>query len=142
MRNILPVILLSLALPALAGELIIYPTEDDFDDATFALESAIIGRGLNIDYVSHVGEMLARTKEDVGGTVDIFDAADIFVFCSARLSRQVMEVDPMNIMHCPYRVFVADQAGKVTIGFAAFPEGEMQVIQDLLDGIAREAAGL
>jgi len=142
MRNFLTVILFSLAMPAQGGELIVYQTEDDFDDATFALESAIIGRGLIIDYVSHVGEMLARTKEDVGGTVDIFDAADIFVFCSASLSRQVMEVDPMNVMHCPYRVFVADQGGDVSIGFGSFPEGEMQVIQVLLDSIAREAAGL
>ena len=140
MRNILSAILLSLALPAQASDVVIYVTEDEFDDATFAVESAIIGRGLVIDYVSHVGEMLARTKDDVGGVKDIFDAADIFVFCSATLSRQVMEADPMNLVYCPYQIFVADQGGTVSIGYGTFPEGEMQIIQDLLDGIAREAA--
>jgi len=141
MRTLLTAALLALALPASAQEFVSYPTEDAFDDASFALESTIIGRGLVIDYVSHVGEMLARTKEDVGGTKDIFEAADIYLFCSAAVSRQVMEVDPMNIIHCPYRVFVADQGGDVTIGYGVMPEGAMQVVQDLLDSIAREAAG-
>jgi hypothetical protein len=51
-----------------------------------------------------------------------------------------MEVDPANIAYCPYSIYVADRAGKVTIGFRNFPEGEMQVIQKLLDDIARAAS--
>ena len=141
MRNLMTAAMIALALPASAQDVVTYPTEDAFEDATFALESTIIGRGLVIDYTSHVGEMLARTKADVGGTKDIFDAADIYLFCSAAVSRQVMEVDPMNIIHCPYRVFVTDIGGEVKIGYGAMPEGPMQVVQDLLDSIAREAAG-
>lgn len=141
MRSLVMAIVLAAAWPVNAQEVVSYPTADGFDDASFALENTIIGRGLVIDYTSHVGEMLARTKDDVGGTKDIFDAADIYLFCSAALSRQVMEVDPMNIIHCPFRVFVADQGGDVTIGYGAMPEGEMQVVQELLDSIAREAAG-
>ena len=62
-----------------------YDFDGDFSDATFAVESAIIDKGLVIDYVSHVGEMLARTGADVGSDVQIFDAADVFLFCSAVL---------------------------------------------------------
>ena len=119
-----------------------YVTADDFDDATFAVESAIIDRGLAIEYVSHVGEMLARTGADVGSEKVVFDAADIFIFCSAVVSRKVMEADPMNIVHCPYSVFVTDHDGVVSIGYRNMPEGSMQMVQDLLDEIAREAAGL
>ena len=141
MRKYLTAALLALALPAHAQGVVTYSTTDSFEDATFAVESAIIGQGLVIDYVSKVGDMLARTKADVGGSKDLFAAADVFLFCSAQTSRQVMEADPMNIAHCPYGIFVADQAGSVTIGYREMPDGAMQAVQQLLDGIAREAAG-
>jgi len=142
MRLLLSAALTALALPALAADITTYATEDAFDDATFAVETAIVGRGLVIDYVSHTGEMLARTKDDVGGKVDIYDAADIFLFCSASLSRKVMEADPMNIAHCPYGIFVTDNGGEVMIGYRHMPDGPMQEVQSLLDSIAREASGL
>jgi len=69
-----------------------------------------------IDYVSHTGEMLNRTGADVGSDVVLFDAADIFVFCSATLS-------------------------DVTIGYRNYPQGEMQKVQALLDEITKDAIG-
>ncbi len=132
----------ALTTPAMAGDqATTYAYDGSFDDATFAVESAIVGAGLVIDYVSHTGEMLARTGADVGSNVTLFDAADIFLFCSAVTSRKVMEADPMNIAHCPYGIFVADQEGKVVVGYRNYPEGEMQEVQALLDGLAREAVG-
>ncbi|MCD2362316.1 DUF302 domain-containing protein [Sulfitobacter mediterraneus] len=118
-----------------------YDFDGSFDDATFSVESAIVGRGLVIDYVSHTGEMLNRTGADVGSDVKIFDGADIFLFCSAVLSRKVMEADPMNIAHCPYGIFVTDKDGKVSVGYRNYPEGPMQEVQSLLDDIVREAVG-
>lgn len=136
--------MLALALastPALAQDATTYPFDGSFDDATFAVESAIIGKGLVIDYRSHVGEMLNRTGADVGSGVTVFDNADVFLFCSAVLSRKVMEADPMNIAHCPYGIFVTDRDGQVAVGYRHLPEGAMQEVQTLLDDIAREAAG-
>jgi uncharacterized protein (DUF302 family) len=126
---------------ASAQEVITYPFDGSFEDATFSVESAIVGEGLVVDYVSRVGDMLNRTGEDVGSDVRIFDAADVFLFCSAVVSRKVMEADPTNIAHCPYGIFVTDKDGAVEIGYRAMPEGPMQDVQSLLDGIAREAAG-
>lgn len=131
----------TLGTASLAADTVTYLFEGSFDDATFGVESAIIDRGLVIDYVSHVGEMLNRTGADVGSPVQIFDGADVFLFCSAVLSRKMMEVDAMNIAHCPYGVFVTEQNGEVSIGYRTMPEGEMQEVQSLLDEIAREAAG-
>jgi uncharacterized protein (DUF302 family) len=119
----------------------VYPFDGSFEDATFSVESAIIGKGLVIDYVSHTGEMLNRTGADVGSDVALFSEADIFVFCSASLSREVMEADPMNIAYCPYGVFVAERAGEVMIGYRNYPEGEMQKVQSLLDDIVQDALG-
>ena len=112
-----------------------------FDDATFSVESAILDAGLVIDYVSHTGEMLARTGADLGSDVAIFDSADVFLFCSAVVSRRMMEVDPMNIVHCPYSIFVADQEGDVVIGYRNYPNGIMKEVQALLEGIVQEALG-
>ncbi|MBU0862352.1 DUF302 domain-containing protein [Loktanella salsilacus] len=129
------------ASPALAQQATVYDYDGSFDDATFGVESAIVGRGLVIDWTSHVGEMLERTRADVGSDVVIYDNADIFMFCSATLSRKVMEADPANIAYCPYGVFVTDKDGKVQVGYRNQPEGVMQDVQALLDDIAREAAG-
>ncbi len=128
------------ATPSLAEEgATTYDFEGSFEDATFAVENAIIGQGLVIDYTSHVGDMLNRTAEDVGSDVKIFDSADIFLFCSAQLSRQVMEADPMNIAHCPYGIFVTDREGQVQIGYRNLPDGPMQDVQAMLDKIVQTA---
>ncbi len=132
---------LTLATPALAQDAVLHDFEGSFDDATFAVESAIVGQGLVIDYTSHVGDMLNRTGEDVGSDVKIFDAADIFIFCSAVVSRQVMEADPMNIQHCPYGIFVTEKEGKVQIGHRDYPDGPMDAVEELLEGIVAEAIG-
>ncbi|WP_397543314.1 DUF302 domain-containing protein [Roseovarius salis] len=130
---------ITMAPAALAADVTTYDFEGSFDDATFAVENAIIGQGLVIDYTSHVGDMLNRTAEDVGSDVEIFDAADIFLFCSATVSREVMEADPSNIGHCPYGIFVTDKNGDVEIGYRNMPDGEMQKVQTLLDGIVKDA---
>lgn len=138
-----PVILtaaLALATAARAEAPITTPFEGSFDDAAFAVETAIVGQGLVIDYVSHVGEMLNRTGEDVGSDVMLFKEADIFIFCSAVVSREVMEADPMNIAHCPYGIFVAEDAeGAVTIGYRDYPDGPMEKVEALLAEIVKEA---
>jgi len=139
-RSTLAVVIALAASPAMAADqAVTYAFDGTFDDATFAVESAIVGRGLVIDYVSHTGEMLNRTAGDVGSNVMLFDGADIFLFCSAQLSRKVMEADPMNIAHCPYGIFVTDRSGSVEVGYRTFPEGPMQEVQTLLDEIVKEA---
>ncbi|SNR48899.1 hypothetical protein SAMN06265370_1073 [Puniceibacterium sediminis] len=133
------------AAPALAQDVVTYDTDQSFDDVTFGLESAIVDRGLVIDHVSRVGEMLERTRGDVGSDVVLFQDANVYSFCSAALSRKVMEADPMNIRFCPYDIFVMtrpDTPDTTTIGFRSFPDGEMKEVETLLDGIARAAIGL
>lgn len=130
---------------ALADGMITYDTDQSFDDVVFGVENAIIDAGLVVDSVSHTGEMLERTKAEVGSDVTIFAQADIFSFCSATLSREVMEANPMNVVFCPYDIFVIvqpDSPDTTTIGFRSYPEGEMKKVEALLDSIAREAIGL
>ncbi len=139
MRRLLLVLGLVLPTASLADDTAVTSFDGSFEDATFAVESAIVDQGLVIDYVSHVGEMLARTGADVGSDKTLFKEADIFVFCSAVISREVMEADPMNIAHCPYGIFVAETSDGVMIGRRGYPDGPMDKVEALLDKIIAEA---
>lgn len=132
-----------LATSVSAGDVVTYTSTDSFDDVSFSLESAIVDKGLVIDWVSHTGEMLERTRGDVGSDVVLFTAAHVYQFCSAALSRKVMEADLMNIQFCPYGIFVAQKAGEdtVMVGYRTFPDGPMKEVEALLDELARAAAG-
>lgn len=125
-----------------AQDVITYNFDGSFEDATFAVESAILDRGLVIDLVSHVGDMLNRTGADMENAAPIFDNADIFLFCSATVSRRVMEADPMNVAHCPYSIFVTEADGTVQLGHRAYPDGPMQEVEALLDAIILSAQGM
>ena len=145
MKTIAFVTTLLAATPLLAQDMVTYKTDQAFEDVTFGLESAILDAGLVIDHVSHVGEMLERTRGDVGSDVELYKEADAYSFCSASVSRDVMEADIMNIAFCPYHIFIAelaDKPGEVIIGYRSFPEGEMQMVQKLLDGLTRAAIGM
>jgi uncharacterized protein (DUF302 family) len=146
MKRLLATLALTFAASAVsAADLITYDTEQSFDDVTFGLENAILDAGLVIDHVSHTGDMLERTKGDVGSDVTLFLNADVYSFCSAKVSREVMEADPMNIVFCPYTIFVMvrpDRPDVTTIGFRTFPDGAMKSVEALLNGISKTAIGL
>lgn len=133
------------ALPAFAQDVVTYTTDDSFDDVIFGLENAILDQGLLVEGTSHVGEMLARTGPDVGSDKVIFLNADVYSFCSAQLSRKVMEADPMNVRFCPYDIFVIvrpETPDQTIIGYRSMPEGPMKEVEALLDTIARTAIEL
>lgn len=146
MKRILLAICFALAgQVASAQDMVTYKTDQSFDDVTFGLESAILDRGLVVDAISHVGDMLERTRADVGSDNVLFEKADVYSFCSASVSRKVMEANPMNIVFCPYDIFIAqmpDTPDEVIIGYRSFPDGPMQEVQSLLDSIAKSAIGL
>ncbi|MCB1390702.1 MAG: DUF302 domain-containing protein [Rhodobacteraceae bacterium] len=127
------------ATPVLADEYRLTPSGMSFEDTTFALESAIVGRGLVIDYTSHVGEMLERTRADMGSDVVIFTNAEIYMFCSANVSRQVMEADWQNVAFCPYGIQVIERPGEeVMIGYLHREADSMGPANELLAGIVAE----
>jgi uncharacterized protein (DUF302 family) len=120
-----------------------YEIEDSFENVAFAVETAIVGAGLVVDHVSHTGEMLERTRADVGSDKVLFTQADVFSFCSSTISRQVIEADIANIQHCPYGIFVyetPDKPGVITVGHRAY-DGTMEPVEALLESIVKEALG-
>lgn len=115
-----------------------------FDDVAFAVENAIIGQGLVIDMVSHVGDMLERTRADMNSEQVLFGRADIFVFCSASASRAVMEADPSNIQYCPYGIQVIEAAADdatVIVAYVERSSPSMAPVNALLAAIVADAVG-
>ena len=135
---------------AWASDVTEYVIEAEFDGVRQDLGDAVINRGYNIDYNAFVGDMLARTSQDVGGKKQIYKRAELIQFCSAVLSRNAMEADPANIAFCPYVLFVyerADESGKVRVGFRRLDEtgspdskSALAAINKVLDEIVQEAA--
>ncbi|KAB2921129.1 MAG: DUF302 domain-containing protein [Dechloromonas sp.] len=113
-----------------------------FTDAREAIVMAIENRGLVINYTSHIGEMLQRTGADLGASKQIFQQAEIIEFCSARLSRQMMEADPHNIVLCPFAISIYTLPGEPGFTWVAYrkPQGvAAAIVGPLLAEIAGEA---
>jgi len=72
-----------------------------FADVVADLEDAVVNRGYVIDYRGRIGDMLARTANDVGARRPALSCGAFVQFCSATLSRKAMEADITNIAYCP-----------------------------------------
>ena len=133
-----------------AAEITEYVVEAPYENVRQDLGDGVINRGYKIDYEAFIGDMLARTSQDVGGKKKIYNKAEFIQFCSAVLSRDAMEADPANIAFCPYILFVyerADHPGKVHVGFRRLDEqgsdaskAALAKINAVLDEIAKEAS--
>lgn len=130
-------------------DVVIYSVKGTFDSVRQNVEFAIQGRGLVIDHVSDVGDMLIRTGKDLGRTRPVYRHADVLQFCSAVLSRNTMEADPRNIVFCPYAIAVYElprEPGKIYLSYrrpAMQGTGDsmmaLQAVDKLLDGIIHDA---
>ncbi|HJV25243.1 MAG TPA: DUF302 domain-containing protein [Aromatoleum sp.] len=75
-----------------------------YEDARAALLDAMVDEGLAPPGINPFGEMLARTAPDLGHRADFFEHAEIFSFCSARISARLVTEDRHNIALCPLTI--------------------------------------
>ena len=114
-----------------------------FSDIRDNLTLAIENRGLVVNYVSHIADMLNRTGNDIGASKRVFEQAEIIEFCSASLSRRMMEADPHNIVLCPFAISIYSlpgEPGKVWVAYRKPQGSAAKQVGELLSGIAGEAA--
>ena len=141
------------AVPAAAAEpgpLMIVTTKAKFDDVKDDVVNAVTKRGFVIDYTAHIGTMLDRTAKDVGAAKKVYARAEAVQFCSAALSRKMMEADPGNIVFCPYVIVIyslAGDPGTVHVGYrrpqlvgSAASRAALKAVDDLMLKIVQEAA--
>ncbi len=80
----------------------VYESDASFDDVLQGLKLAIEERGLYINNVMHMSEMLERTGKDLGMDQQIYGRAESVEFCSAVLSREMTAEAPERIVNCPF----------------------------------------
>lgn len=127
-----------------------YSSAGKFDEVKEDVALAIQARGLVIEQTSHIHAMLQRTGKDLGTPRAIYREAQALSFCSAVVSRRMMEADPHAIALCPYVISVYvlhDEPQTVYVAYrrptaGSEPSPTLQEVEQLLDGIAREALGL
>ena len=134
---------------AAGDHMVVFTKVGSFDDVREAVDMAITGRGLVVNNVSHVGEMLERTGKDLGDSKQIFVKAEALEFCSAVVSRKMMEADPNNIVFCPYVIsiyVVPEKPNEVRVAYrkpqivgSPASQKALKTVDELLSGIVKEA---
>lgn len=100
--------LLCLPLTTLAAEsyAVLFKTQGTYQDVRDSLQFAIEGQGLKITNTNMIADMLERTGRDVGMNRKVYERGEQFEFCSAMISRRMMETDPHAMVLCPYSISV------------------------------------
>lgn len=100
--------MLCLPFSALAGGAynVLFKTHGNFQDVRDSVAMAIEGKGLKITHSNHIADMLERTGKDLGMTKQVYEFGEQMEFCSATVSRVMMEADPHAIVLCPYSIAI------------------------------------
>ena len=151
MKRILTVCaMLCLPFSSLAAEgyAMVFKTQGEFQFVRDAVEMAIEGKGVKINHTNKIAEMLERTGKDLGATKQVYVDGEQFEFCSAVISRRMMEADPNAMTMCPYiiSVYTVPNDKNVYIAYRKPPETKnpalnkaLAEVEKLLNEIIQEA---
>ncbi|HEB94945.1 MAG TPA: hypothetical protein ENI96_00770 [Sedimenticola thiotaurini] len=148
------ILLLLMAAPAVAVEpvtpadspIVVYRSDDGYDDVRDALVTAIEGQGIKITNTLHIGDMLERTAADTGLTRRIYRKAESLEFCSIPLSYRMSLAHPANMATCPLTISIFQKATADDGVYLAFRRPRMlgdaadaeRALLEFLDGIVQE----
>lgn len=107
-------------LAAFEDPIVTRKVEGSFKDVSNSVREAIIGKGINIAHVLQASQMLNRTGSAFGYQNDVYVDAEIYEFCSARISHKLSRANPDNIVLCPFTIgvyTVKDEPGMVRLSY-------------------------
>jgi len=126
-----------------------YSVTGTFDDVLEYIKLAISEKGIKINTIAHIAEMLERTGKDVGATKQVYLHGQAVEFCSATISRAMMEADPHQIIYCPYIIYIyvlPDKPETVHVAYRTLPmmkdaaaNESLRAVEKLLDTIITSA---
>jgi len=140
------------ALPATVsagGAYAVYESDSGFETVMEGAKTAILERGMYVNNIMHMGEMLERTGKDLGMDEKIYERAESIEFCSAVLSRKMTAEDPSRIVNCPFILSIytlPGQPDKTFVAHRVIPAEEvessevMAEVADMLKGVTEGAA--
>ncbi|WP_328985268.1 DUF302 domain-containing protein [Thiorhodovibrio winogradskyi] len=134
--------------PARQDAAAVYVSDNTFAEVMDGLRLAIEERGLVINNIMHMNEMLERTGADLAMDGALFGEARSVEFCSAVLSRRMIAEDPSRIVNCPFIIAVyslPDEPDKTLVAHRRFGADElansevMPEVAQMLQEIAEQA---
>jgi uncharacterized protein (DUF302 family) len=129
--------------PDKSGAAWVYSTQGEYNNVKLDLVDAIESYGMVVSYTAHAASMLERTSGAVGAMKQVYDFADILLFCKANTTYDLTLANPHNIVLCPYSISVyslREEPGKVYLSFRK-PDlyiPEWAVIHQMLEDIVSE----
>lgn len=130
-----------------AEEYAVYESDSSFEDVMDLVELAIQERGLYINNIMHMDEMLERTGKDLGMDEQLYTNAHSVEFCSAVLSRRMAMENPARVVYCPFIVAIYTLPDNPTtyVAYRSIPESAiagsevMREVAEMLKGVAEGA---
>jgi uncharacterized protein (DUF302 family) len=104
------------------GGYAVYTSDSAFADVLEGLKMAIQERGMYINNVMNMGEMLERTGKDLGTDAPLYDQAESIEFCSAVLSREMSTENPAHVVNCPFIIAVYTLPGETGTTYVSHRE--------------------
>ncbi len=133
------------------GAVVVRAIDGGFEEIRDRVVFAVQSQGLVVDHTSKVGAMLARTREDLGETKQVFGEAEVLEFCSALVSRRMVQADPQLLAFCPYGIAVYTLPGNPKTTYVSYrrmvtdvaspaQKSVLERVESLLQAIVDEAA--
>ena len=123
--------------------------DGNYSDTLEAVKEIIKSKGINIAHTLPPGDMLGRTGPAFGITRPILKEGEIIEFCSAKVSHQLIQANPENIVLCPFVISVyvlSDDPANVRMTYRMpyvmdeASQAAVDAMNDLVIGIIEEAA--
>ena len=143
------ILLIIFANPLCASEdpIVTHNIEGSFQEISSNVRAVIIGKGINIAHVLPASQMLHRTESAFGYESGVYVDAEIYEFCSARISHMLSRAHPDNIVLCPFTISVytvKDEPGMVRLTYRIptgrpGPEKIVEEVVELIESIIEDA---
>jgi uncharacterized protein (DUF302 family) len=117
-----------------------YSVAGKFDDVLEYIKLSISEKGIKINTIAHIAEMLDRTGKDVGATKQVYLHGQAVEFCSSTVSRTMMEADPHQIIYCPYIIYIyvlPDDPDTVHVAYRLLPAPQDKAANDSLRAVEK-----
>jgi uncharacterized protein (DUF302 family) len=141
--------LASTTIQAEDGFNMVFKTHGKFEDVRDWVKQSIEGRGLTVNHTNYIAKMLERTGSAVGDTRLVYTNGEQFEFCSAVISRKMMEADPHAIVMCPNIISIytrPNESDTVYVAYRKLPPTHnkalnkaLSEVNSLISGIIKDA---
>lgn len=128
--------------PVDLGHMVVYSGEVSFEEAKSGLKFAVGNLGMVISDELHLSEMLDRTGADIGAAKRVFEHAETIAWCSASLSRKMVEAQPTSLVFCPFAISLYTLEGQPDKVYAAYRKPYLGEASDAARAIMEEVEAM